>query len=362
VATEQRIAICGAGVIGASVAYFLSRRGAATTIIERARPGAAASGRAAGFLALDWNDASRLGPLARASFTLHRDLARDLGRDTGYRPIETLHVAAIENGDPGRYRNFPSPAWLDGNVAVISLIGTLGTTAQVEPLRFTSALVDAALDAGAQLRTGTVEGIDRTPAGAVRGVLVDGEVVAADTVVMALGPWTDRARSWLSLPRVHALKGASITLAADVPAQAVFGEYRHRDGRTVTPEIYPRPNGEVYVNGFPMPDPLPDDPDSIAPSELACDELHRLAGVYSSALAQAAVTATRACFRPVTDDGLPLIGPVADAPGVYVATGHASWGILTAPATGRMVAEMILDGRSRSLDAAPFTPSRLLRG
>lgn len=350
--------VCGAGVIGASVAYFLARRGAAPTIIERARPGAGASGKAAGFLALDWNDSSPLGPLARASFALHRDLARDHGHDTGYRPLETLLVAGIEDEDPSCYRNLASPAWLDGNVAVNSVIGTHETTAQVDPMRFTSALMDTALLSGAQLITATVHGIDRTATGAVRGVRVDGETIAADAVVIALGPWTDRARSWLTLPRVHALKGASITLAAEAPAQAVFGEYRHRDGRTVTPEIYPRPNGEVYVNGFPMPDPLPDDPNSVVSSAFACEELHRLAGAYSSALAQAAITTARACFRPVTDDGLPYIGPVADAPGVYVATGHGSWGILTAPATGRMVAEMILDGHSHSLDSAPFSLSR----
>ena len=52
---------------------------------------------------------------------------------------------------------------------------------------------------------------------------------------------------------------------------------------------------------------------------------------------------------------------VAD-PGAYLATAHASWGICNAPATGRMVAEMILDGESRSLDAAPFAVTRLPAG
>jgi glycine/D-amino acid oxidase-like deaminating enzyme len=61
-------------------------------------------------------------------------------------------------------------------------------------------------------------------------------------------------------------------------------------------------------------------------------------------------------------DGVPLIGPVTGAPGVFLATGHASWGILNAPATGRMVSEMILDGGSRSVDARPFALSRLPAG
>jgi glycine/D-amino acid oxidase-like deaminating enzyme len=53
---------------------------------------------------------------------------------------------------------------------------------------------------------------------------------------------------------------------------------------------------------------------------------------------------------------------VPGAPGAYLATGHASWGILNAPATGRMVAEMILDGASQSVDASPFALSRLPAG
>ncbi|HSJ72710.1 MAG TPA: FAD-dependent oxidoreductase, partial [Miltoncostaeaceae bacterium] len=63
----KRIVICGAGAIGASTAYSLTRRGARPTIVDRARPGAAASGRAAGFLALDWLAGTPLDELARAS-------------------------------------------------------------------------------------------------------------------------------------------------------------------------------------------------------------------------------------------------------------------------------------------------------
>lgn len=355
-----RIVVCGAGVIGAAVAYFLTLRGTPPIVVERARPGAAASGRAGGFLARDWNDETPLGPLARASYELHHKLAIELGVDVGYRQVETLLVAGMEQGDVDEYRRFSNPEWLDGNVAVHSIIGTTTSTAQVNPMQFTQALIDGALAGGARLIVGTVDGLARKgPDGAVAGVAVDGTLRPADVVVLALGPWMARARAWVPLPIVHGLKGASITLAADVPAQAVFGDYQTSDGRRMSPEIYPRPNGEVYVNGFPETDPLPDDPDEIVPSDAGCAELHRVAGAYSSLLAAAPITARRACYRPVTDDGIPLIGPVVGTPGVYVATGHGAWGILNAPATGRMIAEMILDGRSHSVDADPFSLTRL---
>jgi glycine/D-amino acid oxidase-like deaminating enzyme len=88
----MRVLICGGGVIGASVAYFLSRRGAAPVVIERTQVAGAASGKSGGFLALDWCDGSALAPLARRSFALHAALADGLGGGWGYRRLATYSV------------------------------------------------------------------------------------------------------------------------------------------------------------------------------------------------------------------------------------------------------------------------------
>jgi glycine/D-amino acid oxidase-like deaminating enzyme len=71
------------------------------------------------------------------------------------------------------------------------------------------------------------------------------------------------------------------------------------------------------------------------------------------------IMARQACFRPVTEDGLPLIGRVPGVDGAYVATGHSVWGMLNAPATGESMTELILDGTARHVDLAPFAPERL---
>lgn len=362
--SDRRIVICGAGAIGASVAYHLTRRGARPLVVDRARPAAAASGKAAGFLALDWNAGTPLDDLSRASFALHRELADELGAERlGYRPMSALMTAAADHGDLERYRRLPNPDWLDGNVVAHEVIGGAETTAQVDPLRVTRALLDEALARGAELVTGVVDGLALGgPGGAVSGVSIDGARHPADVVVLALGPWTARAQRWLALPQVLGTKSASVVLGAEVPAQAVFSEFIDRDGQRTTAEMYPRAGGRVYVCGLPETDPLPDDPDEIAPSDRACDELHRIAGVHASALRDAQVLARSACYRPLTVDGVPLIGPVPGVPGAYLATGHGSWGILNAPATGRMVSEMVLDGASHSVDATPFAPSRLPAG
>ncbi len=69
----MRVLVCGGGVIGASIAYFLSRRGVEVTVIERTGVACAASGKSGGFLALDWCDGGPLEALARRSFDLHAD-------------------------------------------------------------------------------------------------------------------------------------------------------------------------------------------------------------------------------------------------------------------------------------------------
>src|SRR2546427_11712341 len=225
----------------------------------------------------------------------------------------TFMVAARErSSDLGGHR-VEAPGWLDGAGVVTAALGSTETTAQIQPARFTTALLDAATTRGATLRLGVVEEIVQRD-GAARGVRVDGETIEGDAVVLALGPWTSRAARGLRLPAVHGLKGYSVTLAgADVPAHALFLDYRTADGRRLEPEIFPRADGEVYVCGMADPTPLPESAESVEVNDASCEILARAAGRVSTVLAAAQITRRQACYRPVTDDGLPLIGRV---PGV----------------------------------------------
>jgi len=354
------VIVCGAGVVGASVAYFLARRGVGVTVVERTGVACAASGKSGGFLALDWCDGSPLGPLARASFKLHAELATELGTDYGYRRMDTFMLAARERGTPAGGHRVAAPHWLDGSGIVTAELGSQATTAQVTPARFTAALIEAARARGARIHAGVVEDVAWHGDAASGVVTAGGEPLEGDAVVLAMGPWTGRLAGRLRLPTVYGLKGYSVTLAApDVPAHALFVDYRTADGRALEPEIFPRPDGEVYVCGMADPAPLPDSPEGVEVNENSCDTLARAAGRVSVALAAARITRRQACYRPVTDDGIPLIGPVPGAPGVFVATGHGPWGILNAPATGLAMAELVADGAAKLVDLRPFDPARL---
>lgn len=358
-APPRHVVVCGAGIMGAAVAYFLAGRGVAVTVVERSGVACAASGKSGGFLALDWCDDSPLGPLARASFALHAELARELHTQYGYRRMDTFMMAARERTAVAGGHRVAAPAWLDGAGVVTAALGSTETTAQVQPGRLTAALVEGAQAKGATLRLGVVESVIERD-GAVRGVTVDGETIEADAVVLAMGPWTGRFAKALRLPRIRGLKGYSVTLAgADVPAHALFLDYRTADGRHLEPEIFPRLDGDVYVCGMADPAPLPDSPEEVDVNDAACETLARAAGRVSTALAAARIERRQACYRPVTDDGLPLIGRVPRVAGAYVATGHGPWGILNAPATGLALAELITDGTASLVDLSPFDPARL---
>jgi len=355
----MRVLICGGGVIGASIAYFLSLRGVAATVIERTRLACAASGKAGGFLALDWCDGTPLEPLARRSFALHARLSEEVGGDWGYRRLTTY------GGSAGlRQRsNANGLDWLSASVTVNQRLGSTETTAQVHPEAFTAAMMKAAQAQGAELLVGQITGIARRKGGtAVAGVGVDGEVVEGDAVVIAMGPWSILAAEWLPLPAVFGLKGHSLVFETGtaVPAEALFLECREASGAAQTPELFPRADGTTYVCAISSESPLPIDPAQVAPDPGAIERLQAMCYDLSPVLAAAKILAHQACYRPITRDGLPLIGPVAGVEGAYIATGHSVWGILNAPATGEAMAELILNGLARSVDLSAFDPARFL--
>src|SRR6202043_1206047 len=123
--------------------------------------------------------------------------------------------------------------------------------------------------------------------------------------------------------------------------------------------VFPRTDGTTYVCAISSESPLPVDPAEVAPDPGAIERLEAMCARLSPAFAEGKILARQACHRPVTRDGLPLIGPVSGLSNVYVATGHSVWGILNAPATGEAMAELIGDGAGRTTDLSPFDPARL---
>ncbi|KNA05926.1 hypothetical protein SOVF_185810 [Spinacia oleracea] len=367
---RRKVVVCGGGVIGVCTAYFLAKSGAAVTVVEQSSVACAASGKAGGFLALDWCDGGPVSSLARASFNLHRSLSDELDGHSsyGYRPLTTLSVSIDESeiGPSGRVKNLPS--WVNGPAQKSNSIGTVQTTAQVHPQLFTRCLMTTAVEKyGAEVVIGRLERVGFENERVDSVVLDGGRVINADSVVLALGPWSSKLALLSSLFRVYGLKAHSIVLQPKEPdaisPHALFLTYHPaQGGKPMDPEVYPRPTGEVYVCGMSSTEEVPDDPDQVTPNPESIRMLKQVAGNVSTHLkeGEAQVKAEQACFLPSTDDGIPVIGELRGMKGCFVATGHSCWGILNGPATGASLAELVMDGRARLVDLSPFSPSRFI--
>ncbi|KAK8694829.1 hypothetical protein V6N13_072373 [Hibiscus sabdariffa] len=367
---KKRVIVCGGGVIGVCTAYFLAKKGATVTLIEKSSVACAASGKAGGFLALDWCDGGPVESLARASFNLHRSLSEELDgpESYGYRSLITLSITMTESGSSSPSGSKSTiPSWIDGPARKPRTIGTTQTTAQVHPQLFTKTLLNTAVEKyGVELVIGKVDQV-RVEEGRVGSVVLeDGRVIESESVVLALGPWTGKLDMLASIFRVYGLKVHSIVLQPKEPGiitpHALFLSYFPQGGKAMDSEVFPRPTGEVYICGMSAEEEVPDDPEQIVGNPASILMLKRVAKNVSSHLAEgeSQVKAEQACFLPCTDDSVPVIGEVPGVKGCYVATGHSCWGILNGPATGAAVAELVVDGRATIVDLSCFSPARFV--
>lgn len=238
--------VCGAGVIGSTLAYYLTLRGVKPVIVDRKSPPfspeqALESGSqhtmlaCGGFLPSNWLQNSFLEQLAGLSFSLHEELATKFP-DTGFRRTAFMRVMTYEHegkecmrdraleGDVDiEERVFYTPEeirsrypWLDcEHVYGGAIVNRADTAAQISPPLFAAAMLRAALASGAEVLDGSVHSVATEGEGAARrvtGVVVDGTLVPADAVVVAMGAGSDAVQTSLNFTfplirvRGHALE------------------------------------------------------------------------------------------------------------------------------------------------------------
>jgi len=365
------VVIVGGGIVGVVTAYYLAKAGVASVVVERDAIGSHASGFAYGGLS-PVTGAGIPGPLAevaQAGMRLHRELAESVVAETGigidFRVRRSLALAFTDAEARRLQAALPwqqqQPGyisrWLDGGEArrvepriseeAIGAVSIEGG-ADVEPYRLVLALTRAAEALGASVRHGRITGLRRR-GGTVTHVVLERGEIACDTVVLALGPWSAEASSWLDLPiEVRPLKGQILRLQAPGPPVTCSVGWGHNYATT-------KPDGLLWAGtteeeaGF----------DEETTRE-ARDEIGAALVTMLPAMADAQVVHQTACLRPVASDGLLLLGRVPGFDSVYMATGAGRKGILLGPAMGRAVADLILTGKS-PLALEAFSPARFAR-
>jgi D-amino-acid dehydrogenase len=375
-----KVAIIGGGLVGASVAHRLLELGARVIMIDRDHAGQATAAGAGILPPLDhFIGIDAMLPLlgrARAYYPeLVGALAREGEQDVGYDVMGALHVAtddeeltrlaalaneceqrreagfahigAVTRLEPAQARSlFP----LLGP-SVLGAVHCAGA-ARIDGRRLLAALRARVLARGGELRHGSAALWIR--GGRVLGASVDGEGVGADAVVVAGGAWSSLALAPLGIELpVWPQRGQLVHL--DVPGHAtgrwpvVLG-FAHQ-------YLIAFPESRV-VAGATREDGVGYDHRATAGGVRAVlDEALRLA----PALRSATLLETRVGFRPVSADRRPVLGALPGHPNLFVATGHAGYGLEVGPYSGALLAELIA-GQAPSLDLRPFAPGRFEPG
>lgn len=214
----------------------------------------------------------------------------------------------------------------------------------LEPAPYVQALADSVISRGGQVLSGLdAASVTGTPKPTV--VLADGEQLTADSVVVATGAWMPKLARPLGVRvRVQAGRGYSFTVETDEPSK--YPVYLPFQRIACTPY-----QGRFRIAGT-MEFRRPDEP--LQPRRIQAiinQARNLLTGMNLDERHDEWVGS-----RPVTPDGLPLVGATR-APGVYVAGGHGMWGIVLGPATGKYLAERIVTGNTPAA-IAPFNPLR----
>lgn len=368
-AATAEVVIVGGGVVGCATAYYLARRGVRATVIEKETIGSCASGFAAGLLdpLTGQGTPGALESLSQVSFRMHLDLAQEIAAETGvdfhFRPLSCVWIALDEAELPEyralfdlarRLEGFPA-RWLEGT-EVLSLeprlsprvVGAVcvGGMRQVASYEYTRALAQAAEKYGASVRHGTVSGLKRSGS-RVSGIVLEGEEIACERVVLAMGPWTAQAGDWLGTPvPVEPLKGQILRLK--LPGPPLGHAFYTSDGGYITS----KPDGLTWVGTTEERVGFDQTPTAGARASIMKHALEIMPGLSDGEL-----QLQTACLRPASQDGIPIIGEVPGWDGLYVATGAGRKGILLAPAMARATADLAITGHTD----LPIEPCSLAR-
>ncbi|WML39572.1 glycine oxidase ThiO [Neobacillus sp. OS1-2] len=347
------VIIIGGGIIGSSIAYQLSKMGRTVVILEKDRLACQATNAAAGMLAVQ-AEMEQDGPLfqmalkSQAMFpTLSSELVEYTGIDIEFvhkgmlKIAETEEIASIVQQQVTYQKKWdPAITWLDKKELLemepsispsVSGAMFLPNDGHVQPANLSKAYAQAAAYFGAEIREYTEVVSIHYENGQVKGVNTSHGVIHGEKVVVATGAWTAKLMRESGLEiNMYPVKGECFSVKPEKPLinTTIFSDKRCY--------LVPKRNGEIYI-GATMIEHTFDQ--TVTPVGIA--SLIERATQLVPGLNEASWERVWSGIRPQTGDGMPYIGEHPGWKGLYVAAGHFRNGILLAPITGKLVAELL---------------------
>lgn len=369
------IVIIGGGLIGASLAYWLSETGRVQITLVEAKAELAGNGTAS------WASAGIISPpsrmqtpvalltLIRRTIELYPQLIAKLPQPVGYRELGQLSLAA--NGaevrglqkrqgwqkDSGFEARWLLPAQVDELEPLAGPhVGALyNPAAIVDAARLTRLLGEQLRQTGGTLLTNSpVEKLLRHNEQVTGVQLKSGETIQAERVVLTAGAWSGQ---WLDT-QLEAAGKAPVGFARLVwPVRGQMLAVQPSPETTLNHVLVgghgyalPQRNGTISYGA--TVEPAAGFENFITPAGML--ELGRLVHKLTPRLETAPIVQSWSGLRPGSADELPLLGPLDQLPGLWLATGHFRNGVLLAPATAELLATALLSNRTEALE--PFLP------
>lgn len=345
------VIIVGGGIIGLSLSIEVRKRGATVLIVERGEPAREASYAAAGMLDdCPLETPTVLQPLATASANMYPEFAHELRdesgidvdlRDNGTILFPAPEHAALPSGTNGGNSGPLEISQLEPALADLNLPAIYLKERSVDPRALGAAALKAAKHRGVDISSGTTAEQVLLAEGRVAGIKTNRTTYSAPVVVNCAGAWAGHLPPYRFPTRP--VKGQMLAVVGGPVVRHVI--------RSSAVYLVPRSDGRILIGS--TVEEAGYDKRTDAPT---IQGLHHAAIRLVPALAQARVLEAWAGLRPGTPDNLPILGST-ETPGYFVAAGHFRDGILLAPVTAQVMAQLIA-GEIPDYDLSAFSPAR----
>ena len=372
--STAEVVVIGGGIMGASTAYHLAKRGCTDVVVLESAEmfGLGSTGLNAGGVRYQFATAVNI-ELSKLSFGMMERFADEMDQEVSLRQCGYLFMldrekdleqmrknVALQNslGVPSRVIDVDEIARLAPEVQLDGILG--GTWCPldglVDPNGLLQGYVSQARRLGATLLTkAPATGID-IAGGKVTGVATKDGRIATSNVVIAAGPWSGLVGdlAGIDLPVEPIKRQIAVTseipnLRPDFPFVIDFSKslYFHREGRGIL-------TGKSNV-------------DQEAGFDTTVDEEWRLRHLEEAMerlplLGDAEISAEWAGLYEVTPDDQPILGKLPQVDGLFSCAGFSGHGLMHGPAAGLLLAEEILDGRAHTVDIDPLRYARFATG